>query len=397
MPNKIVANEQSYQSIYINPKADNWQEAIVFHEPVFDDEIPGVIALKSLRLENCLGFVLAAPKNRIRYFIEKVKDIDVEEQIGKKKPRDILTRLLSLAEEIGGSVVYIQDENSDAPDEDIPGTKGPEKKVKKKVKKKESEKSKSKQEQETDSLFFDLNEKRRLITDGPVYFDHSLPSMGKEEKEKDTNKFINTSSQLIYSPTANVYPDNINQNNLPIWDKALMVAVGYSLYDLENNRCRWKFVNETYQKLCAELEITPYQLSCLSSKDDIKNDIKNRIGFATQILVDLRNNEKINIRFKDVCFSNDNFQVVLEAKLSPNAMRTAHEKHNFIYAIIGQNKNIIKQLDGRTSITITSSNTGVYSYVTYQLPVGDAENLFDTKDTNKLRCGLIRFVSRLLK
>ena len=55
---RLVANEQAFQSIYLDPKPSSWEGRIVFHDPIFEDEIPGVIALKSLEMENLIGLVV---------------------------------------------------------------------------------------------------------------------------------------------------------------------------------------------------------------------------------------------------------------------------------------------------------------------------------------------------
>jgi hypothetical protein len=129
------ANTQAFQSVYINPKAEKWEDRIVFHDPIFQDEISGVIALKSYRLEDCLGFVLNAPISRIRYFRDKVKKGDKKEGWGKLKPDQILNKLKAIVDEIGGTITYLQNKIKGAPKEKIDGDKPKGKFKPKKVKK----------------------------------------------------------------------------------------------------------------------------------------------------------------------------------------------------------------------------------------------------------------------
>jgi len=404
----IQANEQSYQSIYINPKAQNWQEVIVCHDPIFEDEIPGVIALKSLRLENCLGFVLGAPKNRIRYFREKVKELDTNESLGKQKPRDILKRLIALADEIGGNIVYIQNETIEGPKEDIPGTPGPEKK-KKEVKRKRSEKSKQREEMDS---FFDPLTKRELVTKGPQYFDPSLPTMEDSLKEEAnrTVSFLSNTKQTLLSPSLKVYPDNINRSNLSLWDK---VFNSNDAFDIEDNKDRWNYVKAKYENLCSKLEVPPYKTKNLNSWTEVLIDLLKASKTSTSYLQninehltqnELSSNVPIRARFKDVIVHEDCFYMVSEIKLplkqiqntkitanATNILNCICNDFDFKYALVGELKNIIKQLDDRTCITITDQNDGkcILAQISYRLPIDDAKMMFPTSNKDKLRFGLI--------
>jgi len=402
----IQANEQSYQSIYINPKAQNWQEVIVCHDPIFEDEIPGVIALKSLRLENCLGFVLGAPKNRIRYFREKIKELDTNESLGKQKPRDILKRLIALADEIGGSIVYIQNEAIEGPKEDIPGTPGPEKK-KKEVKRKRSEKSKQKEEMDS---FFDPLTKRELVTKGPQYFDPSLPTMEESLKEeaKNTVSFLCKTKQTLLSPSLNVYPDNINCSNLSLWNK---IFDNNDTYIIEGNKDRWNYTKAKYENLCSKLEVPPYKTKALNSWTEVLIDLLKASKISASYLQninehltqnELSSNIPIRTRFKDVIAHEDCFYIVSEIKLhlkqktkitasATNILNCICNDFDFKYALIGEFKNIVKQLDDRTCITITDqdNNKFILAQISYKLPIDDAIMMFPTSDIQKLRFGLI--------
>jgi len=98
----------SYQSVYLDQKTDKWQEKIVFHDPIFEEETTGIIALKSLRLENTIGFVVAAPLPMLRRYREEAKKIDSDGKLGQKDDREILDVLTALAVKLGIELVYLQ-------------------------------------------------------------------------------------------------------------------------------------------------------------------------------------------------------------------------------------------------------------------------------------------------
>ena len=393
----ITANELAYQSIYIDAKASNWQEVIVFHDPIFDDEIPGVITLKSLRLENCIGFVLAAPKNRIRYFREKAKDLDTEKELGKKQPRDILKILLALSEEIGGTVIYIQDEKIGTPKEDISCKEPAPQKKKKKPKKQKINKPKK----EADS-FFDPITKRMLVLKGPQYFDPSLPTEEKEMKEikKREEKLLTTSSQLKQSPTVGVYPENINPTNKSLWDSVITGEV----FESEDNRIRWSYAKQSYEKLCDQLELTAYKLRDLNTKADILKDIKKSISFAIGTL-----NQIGDILAKPMLHNveklGDDFYIMAVTWFkvphndSEGIFDRVSNKLGFKYAITSQHKNLIKKLDDRTNITIhTEDNEKITAFINYKLSKNDGAKLvdFDNINNEQMRFKLINLHRRYL-
>lgn len=386
---KVTANDQAYQSIYINPNASTWQETIVFHEPIFDDAIPPVIALKSLRLEDCLGFVLAAPKSRLRYFREKIKDIDSKEQLGKQQPREILKKLLLLSEEISGTITYIQNEHVNEPKEDIEGIKAP---PKKKREPKRKPDPKSKQQKETDS-FFDPLTKRQLITKGPQYFDPSLPTM-----DKIVTKSADAKARFLYSPAINTYPDNIRLSNISLWNKAVSKVLQNG-FPVESNNARWKLVSSLYEKICHEIEVPAYNIKSLTDKDEIKKDISNRIGFARRTLQTLApdNAGKIRLRLKDVIASKDYFSIVLETKyIRTKTLDEISEQHGFKHTIIATHRNILKQLDDRTSLTLTHKKNDIVAQVVYVVSSNEACRLFDfnTSNPEKLRLGIINIARK---
>lgn len=105
---RVEANEQVFQSVYIDPIADEWQNKIVFHKEIYEHETPGVIALKSLRLEDKYGLVLAAPSSTLKEFRKYFEELDEDEHIGRLSPAQILDVLIAEAESFGITITYVQ-------------------------------------------------------------------------------------------------------------------------------------------------------------------------------------------------------------------------------------------------------------------------------------------------
>ena len=134
-------NEVGYQSLYLNPAAERWEDRIVFHDPIADHEMAGVAALKSLRLEKMSGLVVAGPKPQLRRVRQLVADADKAEHWGALSEQDILQRLLSCFADHDLEVVYRQGS----------------------------------------AAFFDPATQYEIIRRGPQFFDPSLPSLDKNQ------------------------------------------------------------------------------------------------------------------------------------------------------------------------------------------------------------------------
>jgi hypothetical protein len=104
----VLANDQAFQAFYIDENAKSWKDKIVFIDPIFEQESPGVIALKSLRLNNLFGAVLTAPVSNLKAFQEKMKKMDNEEKLGKETPHNIMAEILKVAEDFGIEASYLQ-------------------------------------------------------------------------------------------------------------------------------------------------------------------------------------------------------------------------------------------------------------------------------------------------
>ena len=103
-----IATEEYFQSIYLNAKTKNIDDKIVFHRPLFESLTTGIICLKSLRLESCLGLVLQAPKSILKSFGEKILESDKDKSISKRPVGEIFEKLKNEALQSGIAIVYEQ-------------------------------------------------------------------------------------------------------------------------------------------------------------------------------------------------------------------------------------------------------------------------------------------------
>jgi len=88
-----------YTSVYIDPEG---KDRLVVHTPYFESEVPGIVALKSLRLEDVEGCVIGAPTKVIQEMEQGLK------QFEKGNPQFSLKDLLKFLEDHKISVRYIQ-------------------------------------------------------------------------------------------------------------------------------------------------------------------------------------------------------------------------------------------------------------------------------------------------
>ena len=132
-------SDLGYQSLYIDQHAENIQDKIVFHDPIFDEEIAGVTALKCLRLEKSPGLVLSGSKSALRSYRKAVSDADYSGKLGKMDDIGIVSTLAKMASGYNITITYHQNVDHEA-------------------------------------RFFDALTKKNLIDQGPGYFDPSLPT-----------------------------------------------------------------------------------------------------------------------------------------------------------------------------------------------------------------------------
>lgn len=103
-----MATEQYYLSVYFDDRAKRWEDRLVFHDPLFESLTTGIIALKSLRLEERYGLVFQAPKAELKAFTKKAQEMDVKNHLGLQPAPKAIEFLKQIANEAGVTVVYEQ-------------------------------------------------------------------------------------------------------------------------------------------------------------------------------------------------------------------------------------------------------------------------------------------------
>lgn len=365
MAKSTHANTQAFQSVYINPIAEKWQDRIILHDPIFQDEISGVIALKSYRLEECLGFVLNAPLSRIRYFRDKVKKADQKEEWGKLDPQVILERLIRLVDEIGGTITYMQNRKEGTPKENIEGEKSPHKYKPKKVKKGKS-----------------IN-----LLDTPV-----------DEKE------IGASNRKIYSPAVRVYPEGLTESGKLLWDR-LLKETSDDIYQEEDTDDRWKKALYFFDKTCSSLKVSPFKVKASTDATTIKENMLRSIYEGKQEIKGIQNmldvsgvldrNYKLSI--DDIQIMGDDVFVVGSFIFKLLANTDSHQILSGIKDTVSFNRNVIKAVDTRTAITLSmDSQYTVKGHLSYNLFRSEAKALLGTDNDGQIRCGLVNAVKKYM-
>jgi hypothetical protein len=103
-----TATEEYFQSIYLNSRAEELSDVIIFHRPLFESLATGIVCLKSLRLENCLGLVLQAPKSILKTFSNKILEQDKNNELSQRPVGEIFEKLKNEALLSGIAIVYEQ-------------------------------------------------------------------------------------------------------------------------------------------------------------------------------------------------------------------------------------------------------------------------------------------------
>lgn len=356
---KITSNTQSFQSIYINPDAKRWQDRIVFHEPLFADEMSGVIALKSYRLEDCSGLVVNAPASRLRYFRDCVKKTDSAEQWGKLELPQIMDNLTQLAQQVGGTIVYVQD-RAKAPKTKIDGEPMPKTDKKKKVKRGKSA--------------------------GGV-----MPDVERE---------ISGTARSIYSPSMGVYLANISTAGKRLWNRFLSeAAVTEQVSSIEDTRERWNYVTKEYETMCVQLSI--YKTEVLSSAIEIRDRMALAIKKGQRELLNVYHNlevsnlveRKTKLTFNDVKILGDSVFVISSCAFNLKGEREPQEVLASVKNKVVFERSVLKRVDERTSLTFREERPYILtSYLSYSLPMQEATHLFGN-DPNKIRLGLIKLAT----
>lgn len=98
--------EVYYQSIYLNPHAPEWQNRIIFIDPIFDSEVRAIMTLKVMKLENTWCYVYSGLKSSIESFRDAAEEMDTSEHLGEESQDFIMSALDALAKEYNLSLVY---------------------------------------------------------------------------------------------------------------------------------------------------------------------------------------------------------------------------------------------------------------------------------------------------
>lgn len=162
---QVNANDQAFQTLYLASDPDDWKEKIVFLDPIQENEIAGVAALKSMELESLDGLVFAAPYALLREFRTKIDSVDQSEGLGKLSNKEIISRLFREAQTSGLTLVYKQPKGVVA---------------------------------KLAEGFFDPLTRRRIVERGAHYFDPSLPTVkDMEELSKKRRSKAEVSKDLL--------------------------------------------------------------------------------------------------------------------------------------------------------------------------------------------------------
>jgi len=389
MPYAIYANDQSFQSIYLDLNADDWNDVIVFHEPMFDDEIPGVIALKSFRLEDCIGFVLAAPRNILRHYKEKVKDLDKEQRWGKLDTQKIIDNMISLAVEMGCTVSYKQlgeyDKNTD----------------------------------KADLGFFDPVTKRRIVEKGPHHFDPSLVTLEDvEEETKDrqteTDRELEGASTRIYSPSTYSFPKGISQEGKSLW-RQIMDRYREQIYSHESCKKRWEVARFLYDSYCKKIGIEPFRVKPKYVPSEI---IKKLTGSNTKVrdYLDLVHHALYGNKFvgskigpekvKEVKLQGDYYFLITTREVALEGLATANKVIDFLesefnFELLKTEKlSAYTKVDGHTILTYSEDKAKprhMQINITFGVLTDDAQTLYDLKESSKIQLALLNALYRWVK
>lgn len=378
-PMKITANEQSYQSIYLDPSPKTWQERIVFHDPILEEEMAGVIVLKSLELENLIGLVVAAPLNVLRHLRELVKEKDTAEGWGKLDAAEIVAKLVKTAKDLGAVIAYEQ-LGGEVPEGD-------------------------------EAHFFDPATQRQIVQKGPHFFDPSLVTM--EDVEKITKKSENNAA-----PQAEVYPRDISAASKHVWDY-LMPAYQKQIFKYPSRKERWAFAKYLHERECEKIGIAAYEPVSEKTPIHVFKQLKN----SRQVLRNLSDMVFMGLKKQglarqmptretvfDVRKMGDNNYYLTTAKNLPlegigNAKQVVDFLARFFnfYVANTQSHNCYKPVSSKAKLTFSEDRNNpnhVRVFNTYLVTQDEANLLCEGKDENddeKVIFKLTNLLNRWLK
>jgi len=398
---KAIANEQAFQSIYLDPDATQWQDRIVFHEPIFQTEIPGVIALKSLELENVIGLVIAAPLNILRHFKELVRESDLAEGWGQEEAATIVAKLVKAAKDLGAVIAYEQFgmEVPRVPPEQIEVA---------------GESEDPEENEDEAEAFFDPLTKRRIVKEGPHYFDPSLVTLKDvEEKMKRRSKEKAKARALPANPARGAYPDGITDVGREIWDK-LIPANEAEVYKYKSPSERWDYATYLYENRCRELGVPDYKLLEDSNPSIVFKKLNSSKQQATDyldtILVDLRRQGLARQKpTREIAFDvrqmgDNNFYLTTSRSLELDGLATIQQvldflaKHHNFYLAKTQKENGFKPINDTTKLTFSQGKPKhIKIYLTQIVPPKEAQILCKSEDITHIKNALMKLLNMWVK
>jgi len=276
---KIIANEQAFQSIYINLKADAVEDRIVFHTPIFKNGMTAALILKTLRLENALGVVLCGPKANITAYQKQVKEMDAEESWGNLEGAAILEALVELGAENGLSIFYLQ-----AP-ADIKKKLGEIQSVK------PAEQTESEPVSEVDKEMalklkeITLDTKPSPSSQNVVYptdasfFDPSLSQMSYEQSSKLAFE------QITVSPSLARFPEGIAEGARAIW-QAIVERNKSALATEKTVMAKWVLAMRLFLRACEEMGVAPFIIKPVLGRDELQKELNTAYNTGLKALED---------------------------------------------------------------------------------------------------------------
>lgn len=395
----ITANEQSFQSLYLDPNAKEWTDRIVFHEPIFQDEMAAVIVLKSSELENLIGMVVAAPLNVLRHYMELVKDSDNAQAWGNEEAATIMAKLVKAAKDLGATIVYEQlgNEVPDVPPELLP------------------EGDDEEDSQQDEAHFFDPLTKRRIVEKGPHYFDPSLVTLEDvARKMKRRMKEKAAQRDQPKNPSIGAYPDNITGNGKKIWDEVVSLN-GTDINKYQTPKERWEFAKYIYEVKCDELGITAYQPFADNNPANIIKKLESSKKQATDLLMKVltgiqkrgisRRQPTRELAFDVRQMGDNNFYLTTSRSLQLDGLGTIQlvldflsKDYNF-YLAKTRKENGFKPVNDNTKLTISEGNKPqhIVIYTTFVLPFREAGILCKSSNANDIINALMKMLNLWVK
>ena len=392
MKHLLIANEQSFQSIYLEPSPKTWQERIVFHDPIFDEEIPGVIALKSLELENLIGLVIAAPLNVLRHLREHVYEADKAEGWGKEEAATIVAKIVKAAKELGAVVVYEQlgQKVPELTPDEIPDGEGQE-------------------EQKEEAYFFDPLTKKRIVEKGPHYFDPSLVTM------EDVTKKTKNRQEASRYPMVGSYPKGITNSGQDIWDEIISINE-VDIFKYKSRKDRWDYAKFLYEQEGGRLgvpadlpkpEISPSAIfKKLTSSKDQCTDLLDSILMGLRKRGLSRQIPTRELAFDVRQMADNNYYLTTSKSLplegtssADQVLKYLTDEYNFHRAKT-KTINGYKSVNSIANITFSEDRNKPYHikiYTIYLLTEYEALLLSNTSDVGKTKCRLMNVLNTWVK